>query len=119
LFENNAVDIAQPDICATGGLTEAKRIATLAQAYNKDVVPHTWGTWIAISAAIHFVGNLDKNPGRMYDGMPTLELDRTENSLRDEVVKHNLKIEKGVLSVPTTPGLGVEINEEALNKYRV
>jgi len=51
--------------------------------------------------------------------MPTLELDRTENSLRDEVVKHNLKIEKGVLSVPTTPGLGVEINEEALNKYRV
>lgn len=117
LFDNDSVDIAQPDICATGGLTEAKRIASLAQTYSKDVVPHTWGTWIAISAAVHFVANLDKNPGRMYSDKPVMELDRTENPLRDEVVKHSLKIENGVLTVPSTPGLGVDINEEALAKY--
>ena len=117
LFDNESVDIAQPDICATGGLTEAKRIATLAQTYSKDIVPHSWGTWIAISAAVHFVGNLDKNPGRMFSEVPTMELDRTENPLRDEVVLHNLKIENGVLTVPTTPGLGIEINEDALKKY--
>jgi len=117
LFDNDAVDIAQPDICATGGLTEAKRIATLAQTYHKDIVPHSWGTWIAISAAVHFVGNLDKNPGRMYSEIPTLELDRTENQLRDEVVKHSLEIDNGIIKVPTTPGLGVEINEDALQKH--
>ncbi|MGY6647525.1 mandelate racemase/muconate lactonizing enzyme family protein [Wenyingzhuangia sp. IMCC45574] len=117
LFDNDSVDIAQPDICATGGLTEAKRIASLAQTYSKDLVPHSWGTWIAISAAVHFVANLDKNPGRMYSEKPVMELDRTENPLRDEVVKHSLKIENGVLTVPTVPGLGVDINEEALAKY--
>ncbi|MDO6738670.1 mandelate racemase/muconate lactonizing enzyme family protein [Wenyingzhuangia sp. 2_MG-2023] len=117
LFDNDSVDIAQPDICATGGLTEAKRIASLAQIYSKDVVPHTWGTWIAISAAVHFVANLDKNPGRMYSDKPVMELDRTENPLRDEVVRHSIVIKNGVLTVPKTPGLGVDINEEALLKY--
>ncbi len=117
LFDNDSVDIAQPDICATGGLTEVKRITSLAQTYSKDLVPHTWGTWIAISAAVHLVANLDKNPGRMYSDKPVMELDRTENPLRDEVVKHNIVIKDGVLTVPTTPGLGVDIDEEALLKY--
>ncbi|WP_420400491.1 mandelate racemase/muconate lactonizing enzyme family protein [Flagellimonas sp.] len=117
LLENECVDIAQPDICATGGLTEAKRIATLAQAYSKDVVPHTWGTWIAINAAVHFVGNLDKNPGRMHCDMPTMELDRTENALRDEVTKSTIIVEKGILQVPETPGLGVDVDLDALENY--
>ena len=117
LFENDCVDIAQPDICATGGLTEAKRITTLAQAYNKDVVPHTWGTWIAISAAIHLVANLDKNPGRMYNDLPTMELDRTENALRDEVTLHNVKLENGHLEVPRAPGLGVDVDMDKLEYY--
>ncbi|NIJ45320.1 D-galactarolactone cycloisomerase [Wenyingzhuangia heitensis] len=117
LFDNDCVDIAQPDICATGGLTEVKRIASLAQTYSKDVVPHTWGTWIAISAAVHLVANLDKNPGRMYSDKPVMELDRTENPLRDEVVKHSLIIKNGVLTVPKNPGLGVDIDEDALKKY--
>ena len=119
LFDNESIDIAQPDICSTGGLTEAKRIATLAQTYSKDIVPHSWGTWVAISAAIHFVGNLDKNPGRMFSEIPTLEFDRTENALRDEVVIHNLDFKDGVLKVPTTPGLGIEINNDVLEKYLV
>ena len=119
LFEKNCVDIAQPDICASGGLTEVKRIATLAQTHSKDLVPHTWGTWVAISAALHFVGNLDKNPGRMYSEKPVMELDRTENPLRDEVVLHDIKVVDGEIKIPTTPGLGIEINEEALRHYSI
>lgn len=117
LLENECVDIAQPDICATGGLTEAKRIATLAKSYCKDVVPHTWGTWIAINAAAHFVGNLDKNPGRMYCDMPTMEFDCSENALRDKVTKSNIIVENGILQVPETPGLGVDVDQKALELY--
>ncbi|GJM64274.1 mandelate racemase/muconate lactonizing enzyme family protein [Persicobacter diffluens] len=117
LFENDCVDIAQPDICATGGLTEVKRIATLAQAYHKDIVPHSWGTWIAISAAVHLVGNLDQNPGRMNRECPMIELDRTENPLRDDVVNHSLKFDNGFIPVPDAPGLGVDVNQEFLEKY--
>lgn len=117
LLEKECVDIIQPDICACGGLTEAKRIATLAQSFNKDVVPHTWGTWIAISAAAHFVSNLDKNPGRMYNDLPTMELDRTENALRDEVTTHSLHIEQGLLTLPDKPGLGVDVDDDKLEQY--
>ncbi|KXX66602.1 mandelate racemase/muconate lactonizing enzyme family protein [Flammeovirga sp. SJP92] len=117
LFENDSVDIAQPDICATGGLTEVKRIATLAQSYHKDIVPHSWGTWIAISAAIHFVANLDQNPGRMFRDAPMIELDRTENPLRDDVIEHHIEVKNGEIKVPELPGLGIEVNQKYLNKY--
>ncbi|WP_044208615.1 mandelate racemase/muconate lactonizing enzyme family protein [Flammeovirga sp. OC4] len=117
LFENDSVDIAQPDICATGGLTEVKRIATLAQSYHKDIVPHSWGTWIAISAAIHFVANLDQNPGRMFRNAPMIELDRTENPLRDDVIEHQIEVINGEIKVPELPGLGIEVNQKYLNKY--
>ncbi|NME67808.1 mandelate racemase/muconate lactonizing enzyme family protein [Flammeovirga aprica] len=117
LFENDSVDIAQPDICATGGLTEVKRIATLAQSYHKDIVPHSWGTWIAISAAIHFVANLDQNPGRMFRNAPMIELDRTENPLRDDVIEHHIEVINGEIKVPELPGLGIEVNQKYLNKY--
>ncbi|ANQ52364.2 mandelate racemase/muconate lactonizing enzyme family protein [Flammeovirga sp. MY04] len=119
LFDNDCVDIAQPDIAATGGLTEAKRIAALASAYHKDIVPHSWGTWIAISAAVHFVGNLDKNPGRMYMDAPMIELDRTENPLRDDVTIPSIEVINGEIKVPNTPGLGVDVNEEFLEKYAI
>ncbi|MBD0401783.1 mandelate racemase/muconate lactonizing enzyme family protein [Flammeovirga sp. EKP202] len=117
LFENDSVDIAQPDICATGGLTEVKRIATLAQSYHKDIVPHSWGTWVAISAAIHFVANLDQNPGRMFRNAPMIELDRTENPLRDDVIEHQIEVINGEIKVPELPGLGIEVNQKYLNKY--
>lgn len=117
LFEEDAVDIAQPDICASGGLTEAKRIATLAQTYHKDIVPHSWGTWIAISAAIHFVANLDKNPGRMFSDVPMIELDRTENPLRDHIIQHSIEVENGEIKVPQLPGLGIDVNEKYLEQY--
>lgn len=119
LFENDSVDIAQPDICAAGGLTEAKRIATLASVYHKDIVPHSWGTWIAISAAVHFMANIDQNPGRMFRDCPMIELDRTENPLRDDVTKPGFEVLNGEIKPPTAPGLGVEISEEFLEKYTV
>lgn len=119
LFDNDSVDIAQPDLCAAGGLTEMKRIATLASSYHKDIVPHSWGTWIAISAAVHFMSNIDQNPGRMFRSNPMIELDRTENPLRDNVTKPSFEVKNGEIHVPNTPGLGVEIDDEFLEKYTV
>ena len=117
LLKGGSVDIVQPDICATGGLTEAKRIAVLASVYGVEVVPHTWGTGIAISAAIHFIGNLDVLPGRLNAPCCYMELDRTENGLRDELTGATWNVVDGEIKIPDTPGLGFEINEEALYKY--
>lgn len=119
LFQNQSVDIAQPDICAAGGLTEVKRIANMANTFGVEIVPHSWGTGVALHAAMHLISNLDSNPGRMYDSVPWMELDRTENALRDIMVEPLITQENGYLKVPTLPGLGVEVNEEMLEKYLV
>lgn len=117
LLKNNSVDIVQPDICASGGLTEAKRIATLTSVYGKELVPHSWGTYISLSAAMHFVANLDPIPGRLKMPKFTLEYDQTENGLRDKVTFPDFEFKKGNLVVSDKPGLGVEVDETALKQF--
>ncbi len=119
LLKSNSADILQPDICACGGLSETKKIATLASAYGVEIIPHTWGTYVAISAAMHFVANLECVPGRMKMPGCTLEHDRTTNGLRDKVTLPDFEIKNGTLVVSDKPGLGVEIDEEAMKGYLV
>lgn len=117
LLRSRSVDIVQPDICAAGGLTEAKRIAALASVYGVEVVPHTWGSGIAIAAATHFICNLDAIPGRLISPKCYMEYDRTENGLREELTNNPVEVSNGEIRVSDEPGLGIVVNEEALNKY--
>ncbi|WP_430813418.1 mandelate racemase/muconate lactonizing enzyme family protein [Carboxylicivirga sp. RSCT41] len=117
LLKSDAVDIVQPDIASCGGLTEMKKISALTSTYGKEIVPHSWGTYIAISAAMHFISNLDNIPGRMFNDNFLMEHDRTDNDIRDRVTKPDFEVKNGELKVSDKPGLGVEINEEALKSY--
>ncbi len=119
LLKNDCVDILQVDICAAGGLTEAKRIAALASTYGVEIVPHSWGTGIAIHTALHFISNLEPIPGRLIAPDFFLEYDQTENALRDELTFPKIKMQDGFIEVPYGPGLGIEINEEALDHYAI
>jgi len=119
LFQNQSVDIAQPDICAAGGITEVKKIAAMANTFGVEIVPHSWGTGVALHAAMHLIANLDIIPGRMYQSTPWMELDRTENALRDVLTEPLIVPEKGLLQVPDKPGLGVDVNEEVLKEFKV
>ncbi|MCD6296101.1 MAG: mandelate racemase/muconate lactonizing enzyme family protein, partial [Deltaproteobacteria bacterium] len=117
LFKNRSVDIAQPDICAAGGITEVKKIAGFAQAFGVELTPHCWGAGIALSAALHFMSNWDVIPGRLREPEPLLEFDRTENPLREELVKPQFVVKDGRITAPEHPGLGVDIDETILRKY--
>lgn len=119
LLKNKSVDIIQPDICACGGLTEAKRIASLASTYGVDVVPHTWGSSIGLHVALHFISNLESVPGRMFSPDFLMEFDQTENALREQLTFPKLEMENGKIKVPTAPGLGLEVNQEALEKFTI
>jgi len=119
LFRGHCVDIAQPDICAAGGLTEVKRIMDLAQSFGVPVCPHCWGTGIAVSAALHLLSTWEAVPGRRDPQEPWLELDRTENPLRDELVQPTIRPEQGRVPVPTAPGLGVDVDQVLLDQYLV
>ena len=117
LLKNKSVDIIQPDICACGGLTEAKRIASLASTYGVDIVPHTWGSSIGIHVALHFISNLESVPGRMFSPDFLLEFDQTENALREQLTFPKLEMKNGKIQVPSSPGLGLEVNEDELHKF--
>ena len=111
------VDIAQPDICGAGGLTETKRIAALAYAFQTNVIPHSWGTGIAFAAGLHLVSTLDVVPGRLRMPEAMLEMDRSENALRENLTGPKFAIEDGRVAVPNAPGLGVDVDPDYLAHY--
>jgi D-galactarolactone cycloisomerase len=119
LIQNKSVDIIQPDICAAGGLTEAKRISAIASANGIDIIPHTWGTSIGIHVALHFISNIESIPGRMYQPDFLMEFDQTENGLRDNLSFPKIEMKDGMIEVPNRPGLGIDIDEDVLEKYAV
>ncbi len=119
LLVHRCVDIAQPDICGAGGLTECKRIANLAAAFQINFAPHSWGTGIAFAAGLHLVSTLDVLPGRLKQPEPLLEYDRSENPLREELTAPRFVQEDGFVAVPDAPGLGVDIDMETLTQRLV
>ena len=119
LFNHRSVDIAQPDPCATGGITETKKIVDLAQTFGVDFAPHCWGSCIAVATSLHLLSNQDPGPGRLFNREPILELDRTQNLFREELGFPKFSLVQGRVQVPDGPGLGIEIDEALLQKYTV
>jgi D-galactarolactone cycloisomerase len=112
-----AVDIIQPDLCGVGGFSEMRRVADMAAMHGIRVVPHVWGTGIALAAALQFMAALPPNPPRHKPVEPILEFDRTVNPFRQAILIAPIEHEGGILAVPDRPGLGIEINREALAAY--
>ncbi len=117
LLSMRCVDIAQPDICGAGGLTEVKRIAALASAFQTNIIPHSWGTGIAFAAGLHLVSTLDPLPGRLRMPEAMLEMDRSESALRDTLTQPQFTQVDGKVAVPTAPGLGVDVDPVYLARY--
>lgn len=118
-IETRAIDIVQPDLAGTGGFTEARRIADLAALHNVRLIPHCWGTAIHIAAALQFMAALPPSPPRETGRDPILEFDRTDNPFRQAVVTEPVEHVDGWMSVPDGPGLGIEIDRDALETYRL
>jgi len=116
-LETRAIDIAQPDICGCGGFTEAKRIVDMATLHGVRVVPHVWGTAIQIAAALQFMAAMVPNPVRLNPVEPIMEFDRTHNPFRQAVVKTPLEHVNGVVAIPDAPGLGIEVDRDALKAF--
>jgi D-galactarolactone cycloisomerase len=116
-LETHAVDILQPDICGTGGFSEMRRVADLAAMHGVRLVPHVWGTGVALAASLQFMAALPPNPPRRDPVEPILEFDRTTNPFRQAVLTSPIEHEGGLVAIPDGPGLGIEINRAALEEY--
>jgi D-galactarolactone cycloisomerase len=120
LLERAAFDVINPDISLCGGISEALFIAELAALSQVQCVPHCWGGAILIAGTLHFLSLLpDPHWGRPTD-TPLLELDRSENPWRTEITDRTFVVDReGFVTVPTAPGLGIQVDEERVKRYQV
>jgi D-galactarolactone cycloisomerase len=119
LITARAVDVLQPDVAAAGGISEAKKIADMAAAFGIRTNPHVWGTGVSLAAALHVIAVLPDVPPSLDPIPPLLEMDRSEHPLRDAVLAEPITHVRGVVRVPDVPGLGIEIDREALRRFRI
>ena len=119
LVDDRTVDIVQPNLARCGGLSEARAIAKLATTENVAVRPHIWNSGVGLAAAVQFAASLSEYPHARNVPEPMMvEFDRSENPLRDEILETPFDPTGGSLDVPQTPGLGVSVDEAAVDRYR-
>lgn len=112
--------ILQPDLTLCGGYWQARRIADLAMVRGCRVSPHVWGGAIGLAAALHFISALSVWPHADNQPDPiTLEYDLGENPLRAELLTSPLAVVNNEIGVPEGPGLGVEIDWDVVERYRI
>lgn len=120
LIDRRAFDIIQPDVSLCGGIGEVLFIAESAALSGIGCVPHCWGGAILIAASVHLLSLLADPHWGFPTDTPLLELDRSENPWRTEITDKSFMVGKdGSIEVPTVPGLGIKVDEEAVKKYAV
>ncbi len=112
LMARRAVDIVQPDAIWTGGITECRKVAALAQAYGLPVIPHVFSSAVSSIANMHLIASLP-NAG-------LLEFDQNINPLRSELFEEPIApVADGTVKLPDRPGLGVSLNHATIERYRI
>lgn len=108
-LNSHAVDIIQPDCTKCGGLTESWRIGHVAQDNNIMLVPHGWNTAIGLAADLQLTSAL---------AVASYVEFLTPSPYMEEIITEPFQVdEEGYLPIPTKPGLGIELNPEAVKRY--
>ena len=110
-LEKSNVDIIQPDITRCGGITEMKKIYDLAQMSSVELVPHGFSTGILLAASVHFLASCEHGT--------LMEYSQSKSPLFTDLVKNPQKFKEGYVPVSDKPGLGIELDQDVIDKYRV
>ena len=112
MISNSILDIIQIDVINIGGLTEARKIVALTEEYDFPFAPHIFST-LNLAASIQLSTSSPNSEIIEYimgDGVW---------KHRDEIFIETIKLKNGYVNVSDQPGLGVQINEEKLEKYKL
>ena len=116
MLQDRSLGLIQPDVTRSGGITETWRIAELAATFNTAYAPHVgWSGAICVAASLQLAA--------AAEGFRTFECMVYENPLRDAftqpLVGEGSQLVDGKLAIPQRPGLGIEIDREALKRFRI
>ena len=106
LLEANAASYVRPDLCLCGGLSGCKKVAAMAEAHHVKVIPHNPLSPISTAACVQLDACIPNFALQEYTG--------ESEPPKSELLLKPLELKEGYITVPDGPGLGVEINEEAL-----
>ena len=125
ILQKRCVDLAQPEVCALGGISEYLKVLAMAHAHFVPVVNHVWGSAIAVATNLQLLAAMPPLPGGIHPIEPLLEFDTTDNKFRDELIIDPLKIQQqvsangGFVSIPDNPGIGVDPDPEFIRKFSI
>ena len=108
---DSGVNVVQPDVGRAGGLSVCRRISESAFRHGAWAVPHCFGTGVNLTASIQWMGAAPEAPFNEYPF--------TELPLRNELIRGVPEPVDGMISIPDAPGLGVELNNDVVERYRV
>jgi len=111
LIARAKVDILQPDLTRCGGFTVARKIVHMAERANVLVIPHSWSSDLLTAASLHL--------NAFQRRAVFIEFNTSQGPLSRELVKNPLRMQDGYLEVPSAPGLGVDVNHDVIEKYRI
>ena len=110
IFEKQAADIINPDVCNVGGILELKEIAAMAEPYYVVVSPHNYNsTTVGLAATLQVSTNIPNFLITEY--FVNLE------GFGQEIAHNPFQVKDGYISIPQGPGLGIELNEDALKQH--
>ena len=112
LLRRNGAAFVRPDLGLAGGITQVRKIAALAEATYVGVIPHCPLSWVVTTASVHVCVAIHN--------APILEFHHQGNDFHppsDELFLDTLPLQRGYLPLPDRPGLGIELNDEALPHY--
>jgi L-alanine-DL-glutamate epimerase-like enolase superfamily enzyme len=119
LLERRALQILQPSVAAVGGITGALQVGAVADAFGAQIVPTGWGTGVLIAASTHVRHATSGAVALPFPDENWIEVDVTENPLREGVTVSPPVYGGGYADVPRGPGLGVEIAQPRVDEWTV
>jgi L-rhamnonate dehydratase len=111
LIERGKVDVVQPDVTRAGGISECLRIVQIAALHDREIVTHSWSTGIIKAASLHFLAAVPRSN--------LFEYCVQETALNQALTRERFPLRDGYVSVPEGAGLGIEIDDEVVERYRV
>jgi galactonate dehydratase len=111
LLENRACAYIRPDLCLCVGLSGCKKASIMAESYHVKVIPHNPLSPVSTAACVQLDACIPNFALQEYTG--------ESEPPKNELLVKPLKLEKGFLVVPEGPGLGIELNEQAIKKFPV
>ena len=126
LIKNKCIDIAQPEVCGLGGITEYLKVVALAQANFIPVINHVWGSAVSIAVNLHLLTAQPDMPGGLFSSKAMLEFDTTEKNIfitdlpkEDFSILDQVKKNNGFASITDNPGIGITPNKDFIKEFEV